>query len=255
VGTKEKGEYKMKKFFTISLLGFCLLSFLTVSGFGQNVQSILDKMIDVVGGRKTLEGIEDITLTGSMEIVQMGMSGTISFFYKEPNMLRQDVDLPDLGVVFTTASDGEAAWMINPQTGMVEDLTGNSQVEMDNEALNFGFSWLIRPEKYGLSYTDKGKETIDGKEYIVLEQSAPGGQTTTFYIDPETYLTHKTKTMATSPMGFTVLEETITEDYRKVDGIMFAHTVIIYQDGEEFGSVAVEGVKFNSGLEDSLFKK
>jgi outer membrane lipoprotein-sorting protein len=246
----------MKKILTVSLLGLFLLSFLASTGFGQNAQNILNRMIDAAGGRKTLEGIKDTTFSGTMDIVQYGMSATITFYHKEPNKFRQDMELTELGMVITSASDGNVAWTINPQTGSVEDMPASVQAEFNNQALNFGFSCLLNPEKYGISFADKGKETIDGKDYLVLEQTAPGDLTTTYYIDPETYLVYKSKAMTTDPqMGFQVEQESVMEDYRKVDGIMFAHTVIIYQNGEELGSMIVEMLKFNSGLEDSLFKK
>lgn len=246
----------MKKILAFSLMGFFLLSFLASTGFGQNVQNILNRMIDATGGRKTLEGIKDTTFSGTMDIVQYGMSATITFYHKEPNKFRQDMELTGLGMVITSAYDGNVAWMINPQTGSVEDMPGSAGEEFKNQAVNFGFSWMLNPEKYGLSFVDKGKETIDGQDYLVLEQTAPGDLKTAYYIDPETYLVYKTKGMTTDPqMGFQVEQESIVEDYREVDGIMFAHTVIIYQNGEELGSMRVETLKFNSGLEDSLFKK
>jgi len=246
----------MKKILTVSLLGLFLLSFLASTGFGQNAQNILNKMIDAAGGRKTLEGIKDTMFSGTMDILQYGISGTVTFYHKEPNKFRQDMEFEGMPSAMTMATDGETAWMTNFQTGGVEDIPASDQVEFNNQALNFGFSWLLSSEKYGISYTDKGKETIDGKDYLVLEQTAPGDLTTTYYIDPETYLVYKSKAMTTDPqMGFQIEQESIMEDYRKVDGIMFAHSVIIYQNGEEFGSMSVEELKFNSGLEDSLFKK
>ena len=244
----------MKKLFAVSLLGFFLLSLLTFTGFGQNAQSILNKMIDAIGGRKVLEGIKDTTLSGTMDIYQYGMSGTITFSHKEPNKLRQDMEM--MGFQITSASDGEVAWMLNPNTGTVEDLPGEAQEEAKSQAVNFGYSWMLNPEKFGIAFTDKGKVTIDDKDYIVLEQTFDGGQSTTFYIDPKTYLVYKSKTMTTDPqMGFQVEQESIMGDYREIDGVIIAHSIIIYQDGEEFGSMLVEEVQFNSGLEDSLFKK
>jgi hypothetical protein len=52
-----------------------------------------------------------------------------------------------------------------------------------------------------------------------------------------------------------IVEETIMTDYRKVEGIMTAHVLTIFRDGAEFGTLTVTGIEFNSGLEDSFFKK
>jgi outer membrane lipoprotein-sorting protein len=52
-----------------------------------------------------------------------------------------------------------------------------------------------------------------------------------------------------------VVEENIMSDYKKVEGVMIAHFQTILQDGTEYGTITVRDVKFNSGLEDSFFKK
>jgi len=62
------------------------------------------------------------------------------------------------------------------------------------------------------------------------------------------------KTTSVDPMGIEIEQETVLSNYQKRDGIMFAHSIVIYNDGAEFGSVTVEQVKFNTGLEDSFFK-
>ena len=243
----------MKKLFTMSLLGLFLFCIIGSPGFSQDAKKLLDKMINATGGRKVMETIKDTTFSGTMDLIQMGLNATITFYHKEPNMLRQDIDV--MGYFISSAFDGEAGWTVNPETGATEDLPESAQVEAKNEALGFGNSWMLYPEKHGITFIDKGKETVDGKEYLLLEVTFESGDTSLFYIDPGTYLPYKTKTKTLSQMGIEVEQESIMGNYKKVNGLNFAHSVVIYQDGEEFGSLVVDDVKFNSGLEDSLFKK
>jgi outer membrane lipoprotein-sorting protein len=243
----------MKKYLILSLLALFVLNLAGLLAFGQETKAILDKMIEATGGRKALEAIKDTSLSGSMELTQMGISGVVTFYHKEPNMLRSDIEV--MGYVFSSSFDGEVAWMVNPETGAVEDLPADAHELAENEAMGFGFSWLLSPEKYGIAVADKGKETIEGKEYIVLEQTYKNGRVSTYYIDSGTYLTYKMVNTTMNQMGFEVEQETVMQDYKKANGINFAHTIVIYQDGEEFGSMIVEELKFNTGLEDSLFKK
>lgn len=243
----------MKKFFTFSLLGFFLLSFVCSLGFSQDAKKLLDKVIEASGGRKVMEAIKDTTFSGTMDLVQMGMSGTFIFYHKEPNMLRQDMEL--MGMTITAAFDGTTGWLVNPMSGAVEDLSGNAQEMTKNEAMGFGNSWMLFPEKHGITFADKGKETVEGKEYLLLEITFKNGDTSLFYIDPGTFLPYKTKSMTLNEMEIEVEQESILGNYKKVNGLNFAHSVTIYQDGEEFGSIVVVEVKFNNGLEDSFFKK
>ena len=69
----------------------------------------------------------------------------------------------------------------------------------------------------------------------------------------QTYLAFKGKGKTLNNMGAEVEAETFFSDYKKVDGIMVAHTLVSYQEGEEFMTMTITDVKFNSGLEDSLF--
>ncbi len=243
----------MKKLFMFSLLGLFLLSIICSPGFSQDAKKLLDEVITASGGRKVMEAIKDTTFSGTMDLVQMGISGTFTFYQKEPNMLRQDLEV--MGMTITSAFDGETGWSVNPETGATEDLPEQAQEDLKNEALGFGNSCMLYPEKYGITFADKGKETVEGKEYLLLEMTFESGDTSFIYIDPGTYLPYMMKSRIMGQMGIEVEQESIMGDYKKVDGLNFAHSVTIYQDGELFGSIVVDEVKFNTGLEDSFFKK
>jgi outer membrane lipoprotein-sorting protein len=118
-----------------------------------------------------------------------------------------------------------------------------------------GNASLLNPEKYGITYTYKGKETIEGKDYLILEQKYNDGYTTTNYINSDTYLVYKIKGMAPNMSGVETEQEVFLDDYKKVDGLMMAYSMRIVQGAEEAMTMTFTEVKFNSGLEDSFFKK
>lgn len=240
----------MKKILSTSLLSLLLVVWAASPGICQEASDILEKMIDAQGGRKLLESIEDATFTGTMEMIQMGLSGAVTMYQKDPNKIRWDGEM--MGMVFTQACDGQAAWTTNPQTGMSEEMPEKMAEYFKREAI--GDDALLNPEKYGIAYTLKGKEKIEEKEYYVLEQTFSDGYKVTLYIDAQTYLTYKTKAMTLNQMGVEVEGETILSDYEKVEGMMMPHTITIYQDGEEFMTITLTEVSINTGLEDSLFK-
>jgi len=252
----------MKRIFSFCILAIFFISMMALTGFslnnnrGQQAKSdpeaikILNKMIKAQGGRKLLENITDTTISGSMELTQMGMSGSLTLYQKEPNMMRMDIEIMEM--VITQAFDGETAWMVNPQTGSTEEMPEQAAEDMKRQAL--GNDSLLHPEKYGITYSDKGTEKIDGKDYLVLEQTYSDGHLATIYIDPKTHLAYKSKTTTVNQMGIEVEAESIMSDYKNVEGMMIAHSLITYQDGEEFMTMTVTEVKFNAGLKDSLFK-
>lgn len=239
----------MKRAISLFVLSLFFIGLLATQAQSQSAPEILKKMIDAMGGKQALEKITDTTISGSMDLTQMGLSGAITVYQKEPNKARYDIEV--MGMVITQACDGEIAWMTNPQTGMTEEMPADQAIYLKRESL--GNSVYLKPEKMGITFTYKGKENIDGKDYLVLEQAYADGYIATIYIDPDTYLAFKGKGKTLNNMGVEVEAETFFSDYKKVDGITVAHTLVSYQNGEEFMTMTVTDVKFNSGLEDSLF--
>lgn len=240
----------MKRIFSLCFLSLFLLSLVVTPGLSQEASDVLAKMIDAGGGRKNLEKIKDMTMTGDIELVSMGMSGSLTMYSKEPNKLRMDIEI--MGMVITQAYDGETAWWINPQTGASEELSGDQADELKRNAM--GNDTLLNPAKYGITYTLKGKETTDGVECFVLEQTHSDGYTVTLYINSETYLPYKTKATTMGQMGVEVEAESFPTDYKKVDGMMIPHSLRVMQDGEEFMTMTFTEVTVNTGIEDSFFK-
>jgi outer membrane lipoprotein-sorting protein len=244
-----KKEKLMKRATLLCVLSLFLISFLAIPAKSQSAPDILGKMIDAMGGRKALENIKDTTISGSMELTQMGLSATITIYQKEPNKSRLDIEV--MGMLITQACDGEVAWAVNPQTGMTEEMPEEQAVYMKRQSL--GNAVFLDPKKMGITFSYKGKENIEGKDYLVLEQAFADGYTSTLYLDPETYLTFKGTGLTLNNMGVEVEAETFFSDYKEVDGMMIAHTLVSNQDGEEFMTMTITEVKFNSELEDSLF--
>ncbi len=222
----------------------------TAYGSAQTADEIIKKMIEVQGGKKVFESIKDMTLSGTLEMVQQGLNGSLTVYKKEPDKTRRDIEI--MGMTITQAYDGEIAWGVNIQTGSTEEMEEQQAAEMKRESFPI-VSWLY-PEKYGLSFDYKGKETIEGKDYFVIEETYPDGFKATFYVDSKTYLTYKAKAKTMGPMGYEVEAEQFTSDYKKVDGMTIAHSMVSFIEGEEFMKVTVTDVKFNTGLEDSFFK-
>src|SRR4030065_1474269 len=151
-------------------------------------------------------------------------------------------------MVIPQAYDGEIAWMIDPQTGASTQMPESASLEFKRQAL--GHAALLNPEKYGIKYDFKGKEKLEDKESLVLEQTTEDGHKTTIYLDPTTYLTYKAKGTALGQAGVEVMAEAITTDYKKVNGLLVAHSMTHYQDGQDFMRMTAPKVIFSSILAD-----
>jgi len=240
----------MKKTPSLILCLAFLTAIFTSPALSQTSKDVLAKMIQAQGGAKALEAVKDTTINGTIELVQFGMTGTLTLYQKEPDKIRMDIEV--MGMTITQAYDGEVAWMVNPQTGATEQMPDNMAQEIKRQAM--GNDALLNPDKVGVTYEFKGKEKIGEKEYVLLEQTTSDGHKTTIYLDPDTYLTYKTKGTTLGQAGVEVMAETILGDYKKVGDVIVAHSMTTFQDGQEFMRMTMTKVAFNSSLEDSFFK-
>jgi outer membrane lipoprotein-sorting protein len=241
----------VRKYAFLGLLTILSLFLITVPSSSQSSQELLEKMIDAQGGRKVLETIKDTTIQGDMEMIQYGMKGTIIRYQKEPNKTRMDMEM--MGMTISQGYDGEKAWMVNPQTGTVEEMPERAAQEVKNEAL--GNDSLLNPEKYGIKYEAKGKEKIQDKEYYVLEQRLPDGTKASIYLDPQTFLVYKTKMKSVDfQTGAEILVEALFEDYQKSEGITAAHSMTIMHDGAEFLKMNFSKITYNANLDETRFR-
>ena len=240
----------MKKVLSSGVLGIFLLGLMFSAGFSQDADSIIAKMLDAQGGRKLLESIKDSTSHAEMDLPVMGITGTVIMYVKEPNKMRLDMEF--MGMMMSQGCDGETAWMTDPQTGIVDEMPPEvADITRDSA---FGNSAFLNPKKYDIKHEYKGKDSTDGKEYLVLDRLMPSGYVITYYIDPDTYFVHRTKQDSLDEMGMEVVEEAIMSDYEEVDGVMTPHSITVLRDGAEYIIIVLTEVSFNDGLEDSFFE-
>jgi outer membrane lipoprotein-sorting protein len=246
----QRREEDMKKILSMGVLSLFCLGLLVTPGFSQDIKEIRAKMIEASGGKQIYENLKDLTITGTLDLTMQGLSGSLVIYKKEPDKRRTDIEV--MGMLITQAFDGEVAWYTNPQTGATEELSGDQAAQLKRQAMPSLSA--VYPEKYGISWEYKAKETIEDKEYLVLNTTYPDGFQVTVYVDSSTYLTFKTKSQVTGQMGTEVEVEQFSSEYKKIGGMVFPSLITSYNDGEEYSVITIENVESNTGLEDAMFK-
>ena len=179
----------MKRNFGACFLCLVLVGLLFSPSSGQTADEVLKKMLEAQGGPEALRSVKDLTITGSIELVQQGLNGDLTVYKKEPDKRR--TDLVVMGMTITQCYDGKIAWWTNPQTGNMEEVSGEQAADLKRQALPMTAN--LEPAKYGLSFVLKEKESLEGKEYLVLEQTYSDGLRVMLFVDPETHFIHKMK--------------------------------------------------------------
>ena len=75
----------------------------------------------------------------------------------------------------------------------------------------------------------------------------------TIYLDPQTYLPFKSTVTVTDAQGVVHDVEQLQSDYKKVNGLVIAHSMTQIIDGQEAVIVILTEVKINTGIDDALF--
>jgi outer membrane lipoprotein-sorting protein len=212
----------------------------------------LDRMIAAMGGRKVLEAVKDVTITGTAEMATFGITAPVSVYQKHPDKVRVDVTIAEAGMTISQAFDGTRGWFTDPQSGgAVQEMPGPLAREFGRQAGET--QALLFPQKQGVTYVLKPKAPLEGRDLIVLEQTLADGHKTTYFLDPETYLPAKTATRSIDRTGTEVDAETYASDFRKVEGMMVPYAIRVVQNGAEVQRVTVTAVSVNTNLDDALF--
>ena len=215
----------------------------------QTLDEILAKMIQAQGGKTTIEKIKDMKITGKIEVLQQGISVPFTQYKKEPDKRRIEMRVMD--TIQVQLFDGEKAWEFDPKTGKALEIPGEDAADIKRGSV--ALDWILNPEKYGITLTHKGREQIDGQNYIVLEQIYPGGGKVVNYVDPDTYLIHKIKSYILDEMMVEVETETFLSDYKTIKGYVMAHTMTSYLRGKKYMRISFHKVKLNTRLPNHLF--
>lgn len=239
----------MKRAVWSCFLCLFLIGTLRIPLNSQTIDEIQKEMIQAQGGKAAIQKIKDMTITGTIEVPQEGLSVSFTQYKKEPDKRR--IEMKVMGTAQVQGFDGKKAWEFNPQTGRAVEIPGEDAIDIKRGSL--ALEWILNPEKYGITLVVKGKEKIDGKYYLVLEQVYSDGGKVILYVDPETYLTFMIKSKILDEMMVEVETETFFSDYKSVKGYIMAHKMISYLRGKEYMRIIYKKVKLNTQLRDHLF--
>jgi hypothetical protein len=243
----------MKRAITLFVAAAIGLTVARLSAQGQSsamptVDQVIEKYITAVGGRDAMEKVTSRVSTGSFEIADAGMTGTVTISEKAPNKSLAVIDLGGVGMV-REGSDGTAAWEEQPGAG-VRDKSGP---ELADAVRGSVFNAELKLKTIYKTMVLTGKEAVEGKDaYVVVATPAEGSANKLYFDVASGLMVRQSSTRETANGAMDV--DVYISDYRVVDGVKLPFSV---RQVATVGTIVIrlQTIKQNVALDDGMFKK
>ncbi len=234
------------------ILAFACFFCCTVVAQELTLDQILKKNEDAIGGADAISKVQTLRMTSRMLMSGGQTEMVVTVSCKRPNFVRTETAVRGHNIVWVY--DGTTAWIINPLAG------GSQPRKMDeadiarlaNYRMDSSIGSLVGIKAAGNTIELLGKEDINGSPAYKLKVTLKGGMNSTYFLDAGTFLPAKIIAKV-SMMGQEVEGETYPGNYKKVDGILFAHSMEAYVNGQTM-RMNYDKIEVNVPLDDSIFK-
>ncbi|MGD0872949.1 MAG: DUF620 domain-containing protein [Bryobacteraceae bacterium] len=209
-------------------------------------ETILDKYVEVTGGKAAYQKLHSQMESGIFEVSAAGIKGAVTSYRAEPNLTYTEIVLEGIGKI-ADGFDGKVAWSNSAMQGPhVKDGAERAQA-MQTARFNAELHWR---EDYKTAET-AGIEAVDGKDCYKVVLTPAEGSPVTHYYDKDSGLLVKMSLISHSPMG-EVPADSFVSDYRKEGDILMAHKVRQSIAGQEF-TITIDNVKSNVEIPKNRF--
>jgi outer membrane lipoprotein-sorting protein len=191
----------------------------------QDAQKILDQYKKAVGGGKTLDHLQTLSLDGTIRAEADQNPGTYTFKVKQPN--RYYVEIRKEGKTLIEAYNGKSSWH-QTENGTIATLLGDEALQMDAAGQYYNTRLVaLSKKKIGAAY--KGTTQVRGHEAQQVTLTFPTGVQWDVYFDPQSHLIVEEKaTIAGIP------QEIYYGDYRSVNGLKAPYKIELHRGSEVY---------------------
>jgi len=234
--------------FRIGIVFPALLALAAAASAAEDIkpEAILDKYVEVTGGRAAYEKIQTEIATGTLEIAGMGLSGTLTTYRTAPDKSYTIVDFNGAGKA-EEGSDGQVAWSVNAMEGPKIKEGDERASALRTNALHGETRWREFYKKTELA----GSEDVGGKACYKVVLTPNEGPAETRYYDKSSNLLLKVVLPIVIPQGGAIAEVTLS-DYRDEGGLLVAHTILQKLPGADL-LVKIATVKYNAEIPAGRF--
>ena len=187
-------------------------------------EKVIEKMIEAAGGKDAMAKVISRYAKGELEFMGQGMTASFERWNGGKNQLREVIEMDALGKMQQGVL-GEYAWATNPFQGATLQDGAEKELSIRGSRLHP----LLHVKHDYSEMKTVGKETVSGKECLVMEMTTPEKQVEKWFVDMESWHRIRTTMTIESPMTGKIKVTTTESDFKEIDGLMIAHNILMDQ--------------------------
>lgn len=218
--------------------------------YAQEVDEIITKYLDAMGGIERLRHWETLKGTGYyIMLSQGGKEVPFTTWYKAP--VKKRVDMIIEGDTATYSFDGETSWFCDPSKGvyvpmlMPEPQAKNNKDNADEYA-------FIDYRKKGHRVEYIGKEEFEGRDVYKVKLIRAGGAESYHFFDCNTG--HELKIVISSQTGESnQTTEIIEHDFRQIEWLVLPFSIETRVNGQPVYKLLIREAVIDIDIDDAIF--
>jgi outer membrane lipoprotein-sorting protein len=199
--------------------------------------AILDKYVEVTGGKEAYKKIKNRVIKGTLEIPAQNLKASLVIYSARPNLMYTVLEIPGM-MKEESGTDGKVAWNRNSMTGP-RILEGDEFSQTMRQA---DFDSTVEWRRLYKNAKTLGVEDVKGSPAYTLELTYDNGDKVTAYFDQKSSLQVRMDMVAETQMGEIPIESYLS-DYKDAGGVLVpcktTSTVMMQERTLTFDSIEV----------------
>jgi hypothetical protein len=234
-----------RRYLVAALLGLASFTFAQTEALPK-AEAILDRYVEVTGGKAAYEKRKNAVETGTVEIKAQGLKGTVTRYTAEPAEGYLVMEIDGVGKL-ESGMDNGVAWDKNAMLGP----RIKSGAEKAQALREFTFNSPVHWRELNPKVEAVGTETIDGELCYKVVLTPAEAPPETMYFQKKSGLAVRTTTTSVSPMGEAPVEM-LASDYKNLGGVQAPSKIVNKAAQIEF-VITIQDVKVNQQLAPDRF--
>jgi hypothetical protein len=209
--------------------------------------TILDRHIEVTGGKAAYQKRKHEITTGTVEFTAQGLKGTLTRYATDSDQTYSELDIDGVGKIETGVANG-VAWENSELLGPRVKTGEEKNQSLREAAFNAPLQWRKMYPKVETASV----ETIGGEPCYKVVLTPPTGNAETMYFQKRSGLLVKTTLVAVNQMGEIPVESSVS-DYKSFDGVLLPTKVTQKAGGQEL-TITIQSVKTNTEIPAERFE-